>query len=131
VLCKEYDARSCERRGELSDIIARFFDGDDLVRWMQVRRPTHHRRYKAWFDKAHSAAAGNKPGRGGTKPAPKLEHFEMPPPPVSPLLLARKPLPEPSRVAYKKVSGENGNGRPAPKRGASGRRGGAKEPIGV
>jgi hypothetical protein len=36
----------------------------------------------------------------------------MPPAPVSPLLLARREVPAPTRVAYKKVSG-NGNGRPA------------------
>jgi hypothetical protein len=103
VLCKEYDARSCERRGELSDVIARFYDGEDLVRWLEVKRPTHHKRYQAWFAAAHAPA----PPIRGAKPAAQLR-FEMPPPPVNPLALKRQPLPEPSRVAYKKVSGPDG-----------------------
>jgi hypothetical protein len=84
VLCKEYDARSCERRGEVK-ILARFRRGDDLVRWMEARRPVHHRRWRAWFEKAHAggdAAAGA--GTNGGKP-PKLERYEMPPAPTSPL----------------------------------------------
>jgi hypothetical protein len=107
VLCKEYDARSCERRGELSDVVARFFDGDDLVRWLEAKRPAHYKRYRAWFDAAHAPA---EPPAPGAKP-PKQVRFELPPPPVNPLLLARRPVPAPTRVAYKKVSG-NGNGRP-------------------
>ena len=109
VLCKEYDARSCERRGELSDVIARFYDGDDLVRWLEVKRPTHHKRYKVWFAAAHAPALPVPPPRGAkpAKPVAQLR-FEMPPPPLNPLALSRKPLAEPSRVAYKKVSGPNG-----------------------
>lgn len=114
VLCREYDARTCERRGELSEVIARFYDGDDLVRWIAARRPTHHRRYRAWFDAAHAPSLPVPPGTNDEKI--ERVRYEMPPAPVSPLLLARKPLPEPSRVAYKKVSGPsgtgNGNGRP-------------------
>jgi Fe-S-cluster containining protein len=111
VLCKEYDARTCERRGELSEVIARFFDGDDLVRWLEVKRPTHHRRYRAWFDAAHAPSLPVPPA-ANSKPAVKVERvrYEMPPAPVSPLLFAQKPLPEPSRVAYKKVSGQSGRG---------------------
>ena len=104
VLCKSYDARTCERRGELSDVVARFFDGDDLVRWLEAKRPAHHRRYKAWFDAAHAPAAPPAPG---TAP-PERIRFELPPPPVNPLLLARRAVPAPTRVAYKKA-----NGRPA------------------
>jgi len=81
VLCKEYDARSCERRGELTQILARFHKGDDLVRWMEAKRPVHHRRWRAWFEKAH--AASQAPTAGAT-----TERFEMPPPPVSPFARA-------------------------------------------
>ncbi len=125
VLCMEYDARTCERRGELSDIVARFYDGADLVRWLEVKRPAHHRRYQAWFDSAHAPALPLPP-RPGAKPAPPVERlrFEMPPPPVSPLLLARPGMAEPSRIAFKKVSGANGNGRPV----KGGR--GSKLPVG-
>jgi Fe-S-cluster containining protein len=114
VLCKEYDARSCERRGELSEVVARFYDGDDLVQWLATKRPTHHRRYKEWFDAAHAAAQPVPPRNG--KPAPPVERlrFEMPPAPMSPLLVARRPLPDPSRIAYKKVSGPNGRRKTAP-----------------
>ena len=108
VLCKDYDARTCERRGELSDISARFFDGDDLVRWLEAKRPSHYRRYRAWFDAAHAPAAPPAPG---TRPPARLR-FELPAPPVNPLLLARKVVPAPTRVAYKKAA-RNGNGRPA------------------
>jgi hypothetical protein len=115
VLCKEYDARTCERRGELSDVVARFFDGDDLVRWLEVKRPVHHRRYRAWFDAAHAP----QPPAANGQPAPRVR-YEMPPPPVSPLLLARRPLPAPDKVAYRKST--NGNGHPV--------KGGRKVPVG-
>ena len=140
VLCKEYDARSCERRGELSDVLARFFDGSDLLRWLAVKRPTHYKRYRAWFDAAHAPALPVPPAPGargtrgtrGAKPAGPIErvHFEMPPPPLNPLasLFAKKPLPEPANVAYKKVSGANGNGRSSSK---SGRGLGVKEKVGI
>ncbi len=91
VLCKKYDARSCERRGELSDVIARFQDGQDLVRWIAAQRPKHHARYLAWFRKEHAgegdgaSAAGNGKRRA-VKKAPTTSFYEMPPPPVSPLL---------------------------------------------
>ena len=106
VLCKDYDARTCERRGELSDISARFFDGDDLVRWLEARRPAHYRRYRAWFDAAHAPAAPPAPD---TKPPARLR-FELPAPPVNPLLLARRAVPAPTRVAYKKQNGHPGKG---------------------
>ena len=112
VLCKEYDARTCERRGELSDVVARFFDGDDLVRWLEARRPGHYRRYRAWFDAAHAPAAPPGPGT----PPPRRVRYALPAPPVNPLLLARGAVPAPARVAYKKANG-NGNGRPAGKGG--------------
>jgi hypothetical protein len=123
VLCKNYDARSCERRGVLSDVIARFKDGDDLVRWIAEHRPKHHQRYMAWFTKEHAPKAyGNAPaqvrdegaaaggnlakgaggakrggapipgaGAGGKRAAakikpPKMSYYEMPPPPINPLL---------------------------------------------
>jgi hypothetical protein len=95
VLCKTYDARSCERRGVLSDVIARFKDGGDLVRWIAENRPRHHARYMAWFTKEHasgnSASAPGGTGVGGkraaAKPkAPKMSYYEMPPPPLNPLL---------------------------------------------
>lgn len=114
VLCKNYDARSCERRGELSDVVARFKDGDDLVRWIAEHRPKHHARYMKWFLKEHApkaygnapaqvrdegaAAGGNLAGRvpkrAGKGPkravkkdrAPVLSYYEMPPPPINPLL---------------------------------------------
>src|SRR5262249_2593232 len=95
-LCKDYDARTCERRGDLSEVVARFFDGDDLVRWIEARRPGHYKRYKAWFDRQHAP-----------QPAPsgpvERKRYEMPPAPVSPLTLNLRSLPAPSRVAYKKV----------------------------
>jgi hypothetical protein len=128
VLCKEYDARNCERRGELSDLVARFYDGHDLLRWLEVKRPTHHKRYQAWFAAAHAPALPVPPPPGA-KPAKPVEQvrFEMPPAPMNPLALKRQPPPEPSRVAYKKVSGENGNGRPA----GSGRRRASREKVEV
>ena len=104
VLCKEYDARSCERRGEMLDVTARFFDGDDLVRWLEAKRPKHYRRYKEWFDAAHAPAAPPAPGT----PPPERERFELPPAPVNPLLLARRAAPAPTRVAYKKTSAAKG-----------------------
>ena len=90
VLCKTYDARNCERRGELSDVTARFHDGADLVRWLEQNRPKHHARYLAWFQKEHAGegantAAGNGKKRATKKP-PKMSYYEMPPPPQSPLL---------------------------------------------
>jgi len=106
VLCKDYDARTCERRGELSDISARFFDGDDLVRWLEAKRPAHYRRYRAWFDAAHAPA---EPPAPGSKPPVRLR-FELPAPPVNPLLLARRAVPAPTRVAYKKESGRPAKG---------------------
>jgi hypothetical protein len=136
VLCKDYDPRSCERRGDLSNTIARWSDGDELAAWLRERRPSHYRRWKAWYDKKHApkeyanapaqvrdegaARGGNlrrakgaakgvaKRAAGGTKgmkkarqpkPAPKAIRYEMPPPPVNPLLLlaaAKKNL-EPKR----------------------------------
>ena len=81
VLCKKYDARSCERRGELSDVVARFHDGDDLVRWIAEKRPKHHARYAAWYAKEHAPVAPTA-AQKRSKPA----FFEMPPPPVNPLL---------------------------------------------
>ena len=98
-LCKDYDARNCERRGELSDITARFFDGDDLVRWLSEKRPAHYKRYRAWYEKQH---APTEPPKG---PVERIR-YEMPPAPVSPLTLAlsSRPVPAPSRVAYKKVA---------------------------
>jgi hypothetical protein len=114
VLCKNYDARSCERRGELSDVHARFKDGDDLVKWIATQRPRHHARYMAWFQKEHlpkaygnapaqvrdegAAARGNLVGAApkradkGPKRAvkkdkpPRMAYYEMPPPPINPLL---------------------------------------------
>jgi len=99
-LCKEYDARTCERRGELSEVVARFFDGDDLVKWLETKRPAHHRRYREWFEAQHAAPAA--PPRADV---PRLR-YEMPAAPTSPLALAltRRPVPAPSRVAYKKVA---------------------------
>lgn len=91
-LCRKYDARSCERRGELSDVIARFRDGHDLVRWLEANRPKHHARYVAWFEKEHGR--GPAAADGGKKRAArkaKESYYEMPPPPVNPLLLGAEP----------------------------------------
>ena len=107
VLCKKYDARSCERRGELSDMIARFHDGHDLVRWLAEKRPKHHARYAAWFAKEHGTVA--RPGAPATpasKPS-KLAYFEMPPPPVNPLL-GPGPAPAPIRRVVKKTTRKAG-----------------------
>ena len=99
VLCRKYDARNCERRGEVTDQIARFTDGHDLVRWLAANRPKHHARYLAWFEKEHgrgpdgaaaSAAVGTK-RVARKKRAPKMSFFEMPPPPQSPLGLGVAP----------------------------------------
>jgi len=96
VLCKKYDARSCERRGELSDVIANFRDGHDLVRWIEANRPKHYARYMAWFRKEHGgegddvAAAGNGKRRAVKKP-PKMSYYDMPPAPGNPLLLGAEP----------------------------------------
>ncbi len=91
VLCKEYDARSCERRGELTQILARFYRGDDLVRWLEANRPVHYRRYREWFDKAHASSHAPAEGAAGATnggKVAKLERYEMPPPPVSPFARA-------------------------------------------
>jgi hypothetical protein len=108
VLCKDYDARTCERRGELSDISARFFDGDDLVRWLEARRPAHYRRYRAWFDAAHAPAEppapGTRPARASSLRAAGAAGQSAP--------ARAKVVPAPTRVAYKKAA-RNGNGRPA------------------
>lgn len=109
-LCKEYDPRSCERRGVMSDIRARFYDGDDLVKWIESNRPTHHKRYRAWFEKQHAPKDNGQPpanssGKAKSKPI-ALIRYEMPPPPVNPLLF-RTPA---TRVAYRKVTGPDGNG---------------------
>lgn len=120
VLCKDYDPRSCERRTDLAEVRARFFDGHDLEEWMREHRPAHWRRYRAWFDKEHSAKAyaldGHSPAQvldEGVAAAGNLRrgnravagvHYEMPPPPVNPLLLKTAA----TRVAYKKGSGANG-----------------------
>ena len=82
VLCKKYDARNCERRGEITDIVARFTNGDDLVAWLAEKRPKHHARYQAWFAKQHAPAPPAKPGAKRVKAV----KFEMPPAPVNPLL---------------------------------------------
>ncbi len=83
VLCKKYDARNCERRGELSDVVARFTNGDDLVAWIAEKRPKHHARYLAWYTKEHAPA---KPMTAAAEKRRKAAHFEMPPAPVNPLL---------------------------------------------
>ena len=48
VLCREYDARTCERRLPLSEIRAWFRDGEALERWLEVSRPAHWRRLIEW-----------------------------------------------------------------------------------
>lgn len=48
VLCREYDARSCERRLPLADIVAWFHDAYELEAWMQARRPAHWKRLMAY-----------------------------------------------------------------------------------
>jgi hypothetical protein len=115
VLCKEYDARSCERRGELSDIVARFRDGQDLVRWIEQNRPRHHARYLAWFRKqhGHGAEEGAAPGAAGNgkraaKKPPKMSYYEMPPPPESPLLGA-----EPAGGVVRKATSARRRAKPA------------------
>lgn len=95
-LCKKYDARSCERRGELSDVIARFHDGQDLVRWIAAHRPKHHARYLAWFRKEHAGEGEKTPAAGnGKRRAVKkdstMSYYEMPAPPVNPLALGVEP----------------------------------------
>jgi len=87
VLCKEYDARSCERRGDMGQVRARFHRGEELVRWLEVQRPVHYRRYRAWFERAHAPrpAASARPAG----PEPPLERYAMPEPPVSPLILRK------------------------------------------
>jgi hypothetical protein len=90
VLCKEYDARGCERRGDLAQIKARFRRGEDLLRWLEKQRPVHHKRYREWFEAAHAPKAVPAPGPA---PAPVvMERYPMPEAPVSPLIL-RKVLP--------------------------------------
>lgn len=92
VLCKQYDARACERRGELSDTIAHFTTGPELVAWIAANRPRHHARYLAWFEKEHGRgpeAATNGKKRAARKA--KEIYFEMPPAPVSPLGLGVAP----------------------------------------
>jgi hypothetical protein len=47
VLCREYDPRTCERRLPL-DMVAEFHNGRELEEWIQLRRPSHHRRLLAY-----------------------------------------------------------------------------------
>ena len=105
VLCKKYDARSCERRGELSDMIARFRDGDDLVRWIAEKRPKHHARYVAWFAKEHAPVPAV--AKGGPKKAgkvPEKAFYEMPPAPANPLLTPAPAAAATIRRAVKKTA---------------------------
>jgi hypothetical protein len=115
VLCKKYDARACERRGELSDVIARFRDGDDLVRWLEQNRPRHHARYVAWFRKEHAAEdAGTAPAGNGGKQA-KMSFYEMPPAPQNPLLGA-----EPAGGVVRQATSGRRRARPARSETANG-----------
>lgn len=93
VLCKEYDARSCERRGVLVEIKARFYKGEELLRWVEARRPAHYRRYREWFDAQHAPAAVGAKAGAASGAAPEMERYEMPEAPVSPLTLRRSPSP--------------------------------------
>jgi hypothetical protein len=62
VLCREYDARTCERRLPLSEIRAWFRDGEELERWLEVTRPAHWRRLSAWR-RDHAGPAGVAPAK--------------------------------------------------------------------
>ncbi len=105
VLCKKYDARNCERRGELSDVIARFRQGPELVAWLETKRPKHYARYMKWWTAEH-ANTGEKTEGAATKPRPiKMSFFEMPPPPVSPFAeTAPKGAEPPLRRVVKKTT---------------------------
>ncbi|MGH7724751.1 MAG: hypothetical protein ACREOU_04920 [Candidatus Eiseniibacteriota bacterium] len=135
-LCKDYDPRSCERRAPMDDLRARFHDGEELLAWLEKNRPVQYRRYRAWFEKVHAPKQyanaparvrdTGAPRRGNLAKPPKPVRFEMPPPPVNPLLF-RTPA---TRVAYRKVSGPQGNG-PRPGRTSSVKRPRRPTPSGV
>jgi len=48
ILCREYDPRSCERRGALTDVVAWFHDAMELEDWLKRTRPSHWKRLVAW-----------------------------------------------------------------------------------
>jgi Fe-S-cluster containining protein len=65
ILCREYDPRSCERRGALTDVVAWFHDAVELEVWLRKTRPSHWKRLVAWRAKRASPPAhGNGHGPG-------------------------------------------------------------------
>jgi Fe-S-cluster containining protein len=68
ILCREYDPRSCERRGALTDVVAWFHDAAELEDWLKQTRPGHWRRLEAW--RARMAAPPS--GRNGHQPSSAL-----------------------------------------------------------
>jgi Fe-S-cluster containining protein len=63
VLCREYDARQCERRYPLLDIQFVFNTGEELENWIRERRPGHFKNLLKFRD-AHPV--------GGASPATSL-----------------------------------------------------------
>jgi Fe-S-cluster containining protein len=76
VLCREYDARTCERRLPLSDIVAWFDTAAEFEAWIRHRRPAHWRRLEAFRakaagqDRAMADAHAHAPRAARARPAP-------------------------------------------------------------
>ena len=76
VLCREYDARRCERRLPLAEIRAWFHDGEELERWLQVTRPAHWRRLLEYRRDQPQGAPVADPARGPRDGAPAFVALE-------------------------------------------------------
>jgi hypothetical protein len=62
VLCRKYDARSCERRLPVLDIVHEFQTGEQLEAWLRERRPAHFRRLQKFRAKHPVKVASAAPG---------------------------------------------------------------------
>jgi len=62
VLCREYDAQSCERRLPLADMRAWFANAEQLEDWLRRNRPQHWRRLVKYRSSRPVAAAASHSG---------------------------------------------------------------------
>lgn len=67
VLCRQYDARSCERRLPLLDMYKIFQTGEELEEWLKVQRPVHYQRLLKF--RAEHPIGGGEPALVNILPA--------------------------------------------------------------
>lgn len=74
VLCREYDARRCERRLPLADQRAWFHDAEELEAWIARERPAHWKRLQAYRRDAAARAgpAATALSHGGARDSSPL-----------------------------------------------------------